>query len=109
VGAAVPLSEFEKRELEQIGHGLAEEDPGFAALLGRDAFALSQRARFWRGLLLVAAGICVLLLGLVVRVPWLGIAGFAIMNGAGYWAVKDLRWSPRTTNRQVTQMEGNNE
>lgn len=109
MGAAVPLSEFEKRQLESIGHDLAEEDPGFAALLGRDAFVLCLRNRFRRGLLLVAAGVCVLLLGLVVWVPWLGIAGFAIMIGAGYWAVKDFRWSSGTVDREVTQMEGNNE
>jgi hypothetical protein len=105
----VPLSEFEKRELELIGHGLEEEDPGLAALLGRDAFVLCLRTRFRRGLLLVAAGVCVLLLGLVVRAPFLGIAGFAVMNIAGYWAIKDLRWSGRNINRQATQLEGNNE
>ncbi|MDQ0664112.1 hypothetical protein QFZ35_002610 [Arthrobacter ulcerisalmonis] len=103
----MPLSEFEKRELELIGDGLEEEDPGLAALLGRDAFTLSRRTRFRRGLLLFAAGVCVLLLGLVIRAPSLGIAGFAVMNGAGYWAIKDLRWSWRTTKRQATQLEGN--
>jgi Protein of unknown function (DUF3040) len=105
----VPLSEFEKRELELIGHGLEAEDPGLAALLGRDAFAQSLRTRFKHGLLLFAAGVCVLLLGLVVRLPWLGIAGFAVMNGAGYWAIKDLHWSVRHTNRHATQLEGNTE
>lgn len=105
----MPLSEFEKRELDLISHGLEMEDPRLAALLNKDAFASSLRTRFRRGLVLVAAGTCVLLLGLVVRVPLLGIAGFAVMNGAAYWAIKDLRWSLRNTNRHVTQLEGNNE
>jgi len=103
------LSEFEKRELDLISHGLEAEDPGLAALLNKDAFALTLRTRFRRGLVLVAVGACLLLLGLVVRVPLLGIAGFAVMNGAAYWAIKDLRWSLRTTNRHVTQLEGNSE
>jgi hypothetical protein len=105
----VPLSEFEKRELELIGHGLEEDDPRLAALLCRDTFGMSLRTRFIRALMLFAAGVCVLLLGLVVRAPTLGIAGFAVMNGAGYWAVKDLRWSLRSMNRHVSQMKGNNE
>lgn len=109
MGAAVPLSEFERRELELIGHGLEEEDPGLAALLGRDAFVLSLRARIRRGLMLFAAGVAILLLGLVVRAPYLGIAGFAVMNGGAYWAIKDLRWSLRANNRHVAQLEGNNE
>lgn len=108
-GAEVPLSEFEKRELELISHGLEEEDPRLAAMLGRDAFTLKLRTRFRRGLILVAAGACILLLGLVARAPTLGIAGFAIMNCAGYWAIKDLRWSIRHASRHASQTEGNNE
>jgi len=105
----VPLSEFEKRELELIGHGLEEQDSRLAALLSRDTVGMSLRTRLTRGLLLFAAGVCVLLLGLVVRAPSLGIAGFAVMNGAGYWAVKDLRWPLRGMNLHVSQMKGNNE
>ena len=45
----------------------------------------------------------------VLRIGSLGIAGFAVMNGAAYWAIKDLRWSLRTTNRHATQLEGNSE
>ncbi|GGI00271.1 hypothetical protein GCM10007170_37030 [Arthrobacter liuii] len=106
-GETMPLSEFEKRELEVISHGLEEEDPRLAVLLGRDAFAVSLRTRFRRGLMLVAAGACVLLLGLVARATFLGIAGFAAMIGAAYWAIKDLRWSLRNRKRHVTQVEGN--
>jgi len=105
----VPLSEFEKRELELIGHGLEDEDPRLASLLSRDAFRISLRSRVRRGLVLFATGVCVLLLGLAARAPYLGIAGFAVMNGGGYWAVKDLRWSLRHMNRHATQLEGNTE
>jgi hypothetical protein len=104
----VALSEFEKRELELIRQGLEQEDPRLAAMLGRHAVGLSLRARVTRGLILFAAGVCVLLLGLVIRAPYVGIAGFAVMNGACYWALKDLRWSPRKVDGQVNQMEGNN-
>ena len=108
-GAVVPLSEFEKRELELIGHGLEDDDPRLAGLLSRATLGISLRTRITSGLILFAAGVCVLLLGLVVRAPSLGIAGFAVMNGAGYWALKDLRWSLRSMNRHAGQMKGNNE
>lgn len=103
----MPLSEFEKRQLELIREGLEQDDPRLAALLAGQSFGLSLRTRITRGLILFAAGICILLLGLVIRVPYVGIAGFAVMNGACYWALKDLRWSPRKVDGQVTQMEGN--
>ncbi|MDQ0768929.1 hypothetical protein QF031_001678 [Pseudarthrobacter defluvii] len=105
----MPLSEFEKRELELIGHGLEAEDPRLAGLLSRDSTALSLRTRVMRGLMLFAAGVGVLLLGLVIRAPSLGVAGFAVMNGGGYWALKDLRWSLRSMKRHVTLLEGNSE
>ena len=105
----MPLSEFEKRELELICHGLEEDDPRLAGLLSRDSAALDLRTCIRRGLMLFAAGVATLLLGLVVRAPLLGIAGFAVMIGGGYWAIKDLRWSLRTMNRNVDQLEGNNE
>ena len=105
----MPLSEFEKRELDLISNALESEDPRLAALLNKDAFAVSLRTRFRRGLALVAAGAAVLILGLVVRVPLLGIAGFTVMNAAAYWAIKDLRWSLRTTSRHATHVEGNSE
>ncbi|WP_285246213.1 DUF3040 domain-containing protein [Pseudarthrobacter sp. efr-133-R2A-89] len=102
----MPLSEFEKRELELIGHGLEHDDPRLAVLLNHDAFALSRRTSFRRALLLLAAGVCILLLGLVAHAPVIGIAGFTVMNGAGYWAVKDLHWSPRKAAPHATRMEG---
>ncbi len=105
----MPLSEFERRELEMIGHGLEEDDPRLAGLLSRDSAALALRTRIRRGLILFAAGVVVLLLGLVMRVPSVGIAGFAVMNGGGYWAIKDLRWSLQSRNRHATKVEGNNE
>jgi hypothetical protein len=102
----VPLSEFEKRELELIGHGLEQDDPRLAVLLDHDAFVLSRRTSFRRALVLFAAGVCILLLGLVVHAPAIGIAGFTVMNGAGYWAIRDLHWTFRKSTPHVTPVEG---
>ncbi|MGO4235649.1 DUF3040 domain-containing protein [Pseudarthrobacter sp. YAF2] len=102
----MPLSEFEKRELERIGQGLEQDDPRLAVLLDHDAFAISRRTSFRRALILFAVGVCILLLGLVVHAPALGIAGFTVMNGAGYWALKDLHWTPRKPAPNATRVEG---
>lgn len=99
------LSEFEKRELELIGHGLEQDDPRLAGLLNHDAFAHSRRRNLRRALVLFSAGLCILLLGLLGHAPAVGIAGFAVMNGAGYWALKDLHWTFRKSTPHVTQSE----
>ena len=102
----MPLSEFEKKELELIGHGLEMDDPRFAVLLNHNGFAASRRAGFRRAAGLFAVGICILLLGLVLHVPAIGIAGFTVMNGAGYWAIKDLHWTLRKAAPHATPVEG---
>ena len=102
----MPLSEFEKRELELIGRGLEQDAPRLAVMLNHDAFARSRRTSFRRALVLLAAGVCILVIGLMAHVPAIGIAGFAVMNGAGYWAVKDLHWTPRKATPHATRVEG---
>ncbi|WP_159829258.1 DUF3040 domain-containing protein [Arthrobacter sp. 9AX] len=68
----MPLSEFEKRELERISNGLGKDDPRLAVLLGQDAFML------------------ILVVGLMLKAPLLGITGFAVMSAAGYWSTTDV-------------------
>ena len=105
----MPLSEFEQRELDSIAQGLEQDDPRLAALLNRNGPPSSLRTRLGRGLVFFMAGLCVLVLGLVVRAPFIGVTGFAVMSVAGYWTTKDLRWTFGRSKRQVPQLEGNNE
>lgn len=105
----MPLSEFEQRELDSIAQGLEQDDPRLAALLNRNTSPSRLRTRLGRGLLFFMAGLCILVLGLVVRVPLIGVTGFAVMSVAAYWTTKDLRWPFGRARRQVPQMEGNNE
>ncbi|NUS35688.1 MAG: DUF3040 domain-containing protein, partial [Pseudarthrobacter sp.] len=89
--------------------GLEQDDPRLAALLNSSTLPSLLRTRLRRGLVLFAAGLCVLVLGLVVRAPLIGVSGFAVMFLAGYWTTKDLRWPFGRARRQVPQLEGNND
>jgi hypothetical protein len=80
----VPLSEHEQRLLDQIERQLYAEDPKFAsAVRSHDVKShLTRRAK--RYLALAAAGLGVLLAGVVLHNVPLGVAGFLLMLGAGF-------------------------
>jgi hypothetical protein len=87
----VPLSEHEQRLLEQIEQSLYAEDPKFARTWrSRDLGAL-KRNRVVRAAVAFVVGLAVLLAG-VITLPGhtplgvgLGVGGFLIMLGAGWY------------------------
>jgi hypothetical protein len=107
--ATVPLSEFEKQELEKIGNDLGKNDPRLAVLLSQDFFVILCRTRIRRGLIAVLVGVCVLAVGLISKTPLLGIAGFAVMSAAGYWTTRDVRWMFVRAGKGASGLERNND
>ena len=87
----MPLSEFERRELERISLDLEEDDPGLAVLLSQDPVPRFGRTRIGRGLTALLAGLCILVVGLLLKAPLVGVTGFAVMCAAGYWTTRNLR------------------
>jgi hypothetical protein len=87
----VPLSEFERRELERISLDLEEDDPGLAVLLSQDPVPRFGRTLIGRGLTAILAGLCILVVGLLFKAPLVGVTGFAVMCAAGYWTTRNLR------------------
>ena len=75
----MPLSEFERRELERISLDLEEDDPGLAVLLSQDPVPRFGRTRIGRGLTALLAGLCILVVGLLLKAPLVGVTGFAVM------------------------------
>ncbi|MFZ4819815.1 MAG: DUF3040 domain-containing protein [Limisphaerales bacterium] len=75
----MPLSEHEQRLLEQMEKALYAEDPKFATSLRSPALARGSRSRAALGILGILVGMGVLLTGVAVPLPALGVAGFAIM------------------------------
>ncbi|HKC29079.1 MAG TPA: DUF3040 domain-containing protein [Jatrophihabitans sp.] len=87
----VPLSDHEQRLLDEIEQALYAEDPKFAASV-RSA---RTRSRTRRSALLcvlgVAAGLALVLVGLIANLVVLSVIGFVLLVGACGYAVQLLR------------------
>jgi hypothetical protein len=77
----VTLSEHEQRLLDSIERALYAEDPKFASTVRATDLRTHIRRRTRRAALLFGLGIVLLLAGVVIQQPVLGIAGFVVMLG----------------------------
>lgn len=93
LGGAVPLSEHEQRQLEEIERALYAEDPKFAnAVRSTDPHVHYKRRLFQAGLGVVL-GICLVMAGVIMlQTTPLGVAvsaaGFVVAVASGYWGLK---------------------
>src|SRR5215468_8694303 len=87
----VPLSEHERRQLEQIEAALRAGDPRFAGAVR----AADPRVHYRRRVVAAAVGFLVgvglLLAGVVVNVIVIAVAGFVVMLACTLWAVTSYR------------------
>ncbi|WP_101524162.1 DUF3040 domain-containing protein [Nocardioides houyundeii] len=91
----MPLSEEELRLLEQMERALVEEDPKFAHTLRGTAFQRAARRRAVVAGLVFALGVVILMTGVIVPLPVVGVVGFVIMLASATIAVTSLR-TPQT-------------
>ena len=87
----MPLSEHERRQLEQIEQALRADDPEFA-----DAVAAADPRVHYKRRLIAAAlgfltGVGLLLAGVVINVVPIAVAGFVVMLACSLWAVTSYR------------------
>jgi Protein of unknown function (DUF3040) len=87
----MPLSEHERRQLEQIEQGLRADDPRFADAV----HAADPRMRYRRRVIAAAFGFVIgvglLLAGVVIKVILVSVAGFAVMFACSMWALNSYR------------------
>jgi hypothetical protein len=83
----VPLSEHEQRLLEQMERALYAEDPKLASTLGGSRQRAAQRRALALGAFGIVAGIGMLIAGAALPSVLLGVAGFAVMVAAGWYAI----------------------
>ena len=87
----MPLSEHERRQLEQIEQALRADDPRFADAVR----AADPRVHYKRRVIAAALGFLIgvglLLAGVVINVILLAVAGFVIMLVCSLWAVTSYR------------------
>ena len=100
----MPLSEHERRQLEQIEQALRASDPRFA-----DAVQAADPRVHYRHQAIAAAvgflvGVGLLLAGVVVNVILIAVAGFVVMLACSLWAVTSYRrMTAITTGRAPAQ------
>jgi uncharacterized membrane protein YgcG len=87
----VPLSEEELRMLEQMERALVEEDPKLASTLRGTSLRRTARRRAIAAGLAFAAGVAVLMAGVITAYWVVGVVGFVIMLLSATVAVTALR------------------
>jgi hypothetical protein len=87
----VPLSEHERRQLEQIEAALRAGDPRFAEAVRAADPRVHYRRRVIAAVLGLLAGVGLLLAGVVVNVILVAVAGFVVMLACSLWAVTSYR------------------
>jgi hypothetical protein len=87
----VPLSEHERRQLEQIEAALRAGDPRFADAVRAADPRVHYRRRVVAAALGFLAGVGLLLAGVVVNVILIAVAGFVVMLVCTLWAVTSYR------------------
>jgi hypothetical protein len=93
LGGAVPLSEHEQRQLDQIERALYAEDPKFANAVRSTDPSVHYKRRLFQAGLGVFLGICLVMAGVIMlQSTGLGIiisgAGFGVAVASGVWGLK---------------------
>jgi hypothetical protein len=83
----MPLSEQEQRLLEEMERSLYQNDSDFVARVTRRAGRPTYTS-ITLGVLGALAGVAVVIVGLVLREPWIGIVGFVLMLAGSLWALR---------------------
>ena len=87
----MPLSEHEKRQLEQIEQALRAGDPRFADAVRAADPRVHYRRRVIVAVLGFVIGVGLLLAGVVIDVILIAVAGFVVMLACSLWAVSSYR------------------
>jgi hypothetical protein len=87
----VPLSEHERRQLEEIEQALRAGDPRFADAVRAADPRVHYRRRVTAAALGFLAGVGLLLAGVVVNVIPIAVTGFLVMLACSLWAVTSYR------------------
>ena len=81
----MPLSEEEQRLLEQMEQALAADDPKFASTLRGSALAARGRRQALIAAVVFVLGVAVLMVGAIIQVTLVAVAGFVVMLASAYF------------------------
>jgi Protein of unknown function (DUF3040) len=101
----VPLSEHERRQLEQIERALRADDPRFADAVAAAYPRVHYRRRVIAAVAGLVIGVGLLLAGVVTNVIAIAVAGFVVMLGCSLWAVTSYRRMTGVTTGLVSRRD----
>ena len=87
----MPLSEHERRQLEQIEQALRADDPRFADAVRAADPRVHYKRRVIEAALGFFIGLGLLLAGVAIKVILISVAGFVVMLACSLWAVTSYR------------------
>ena len=101
----MPLSEYERKMLEELEAQLADEDPKFADTLKPEPPAASPSMRLSirhlvLGLLVAVVGIAVLVAGISFEIVIVGVLGVIVMFGGFWYVTEGFHAGPVEANQQ---------
>ncbi len=102
----MPLSEEEQRLLEQMEQALAEEDPKFASTLRGSTLRARLRRQVVLSAIAFLAGTGLLMLGVILPMTLVSVAGFVLMLGAAYLFITAWRRGGEVTAEQEAAPPG---
>ena len=91
MGGAVPLSEHEQRQLDQIERALYAEDPKFAQAVRAKDPRVHYKRRVVEAAIGFLLGVGLLLAGVISKLTLIGVAGFVVMLASSMWALTSYR------------------
>ena len=97
----MPLSDHERRQLEQIEQALRADDPRFADAVAAASPRVHYRRRIIAAALGFLIGVGLLLAGVVINVIVIAVAGFVVMLVCSLWAVTSYRRMTSITTGRV--------
>jgi hypothetical protein len=91
MGGAVPLSEHEQRQLEQIEQALYSDYPKLAQAVRAKDPRIHYKRRVVEAAIGFLLGVGLLLAGVVSKLIFVGVGGFVVMLACAMWALTSWR------------------
>jgi len=91
MGGAVPLSEHEQRQLEQIEQALYTDYPKLAQSVRAQDPRVHYKRRVVQAAIVFLLGMGLLLAGVISKIILVGVGGFVVMLASAMWALTSWR------------------
>jgi hypothetical protein len=91
MGGAVPLSEHEQRQLEQIEQSLYSDYPKLAQSVRSQDPRIHYKRRVVEAAIGFVIGVGLLLAGVISKIIFVGVGGFLVMLACAMWALTSWR------------------